>query len=68
MVKTIIGDYYYRDDGSNSIMMQSTRALDTEAFLEGRRRITPVSLSVQRSLGLNPDPELTVRQLIDNLS
>jgi hypothetical protein len=68
MVKTIIGDYYYKDDGSNSILTQSSRALDTEAFLEGRRRITLVSSSVQRSLGLDPDPELTVRQLVDNLS
>jgi hypothetical protein len=72
LVETIIGDYYIRTDGSNTVNTEwaakpdaSTDWLLAEAFLAQRRRITPVSAEVQRMLGLAPRPGLTIRDLLD---
>jgi glycosyltransferase involved in cell wall biosynthesis len=72
LVKTYIGTYYWKNDGSNSILTgESPRSPelsaweDAESFLEGRRRTTPVSADVQRNLGLGPVPHLTVRDLLN---
>jgi hypothetical protein len=72
LTKTIIGDYFYKTDGSNTI---NTEWAYTDArhaawqvaedFLEQRRRITLVSFEVQRQLGLEPLPDLTIRRLLD---
>jgi len=72
IVEVIIGEYYVKTDGTNTI---NTRWASTpesllawqhaEAFIEQRRRITPVSAEVQRMLGLTPRPGLTIRDLLD---
>jgi glycosyltransferase involved in cell wall biosynthesis len=69
----IVGDYYAKNDGSNTISLPSVyneeRAAEwraAEEFLEGRRRSLVLSTGVQRSLGIWPrDPNLTIRRLID---
>lgn len=71
--KTYIGTYYVKNDGSNTILTESSSTphllsdwLDAESFIEGRRRITPVSADVQRMLGLpSVTPGLTVRRLLE---
>ena len=69
--KMIIGSYCLKNDGSNSILTGSTFSEearrvwdDAEAFMEARRRTMPISSIVQRSLGLEPDPNLTIRGLL----
>jgi len=72
LAKTIIGDYFFKTDGSNTVntewdYTESEHAAwqVSEDFLEQRRRITPVSFDVQRMLGLEPLPDLTIRRLLD---
>jgi hypothetical protein len=68
-----IGEYHLKDDGSNSILTESaanekSRAAweAAEFFVEGRRRITEISMQVQEQLGISPPkPGLTVRGLLD---
>jgi hypothetical protein len=70
---TIVGEYYAKSDGSNTIMLSSavrvtqlaawTRAREA---VERRRRSTLVSQEVQAALGLQTfDPRMSVRNLID---
>jgi hypothetical protein len=69
----VVGDYYYKDDGSNTVIThdspdeESKRAWEhSEAFLAARRDIIVVSPAVQRSLGISkPNPKLTIRMLVD---
>jgi hypothetical protein len=75
LVNTYVGAYYMKTDGSNTILTESASTAervaaweDAESFLEGRRRITPVSTVVQSGLGLNPVSGLTVRRLLDENS
>lgn len=71
--KINIGEYHLKDDGSNSILTESAAnersraAWDAaEFFVEGRRRITEISMQVQEQLGISPPkPGLTVRGLLD---
>ena len=70
--RTIIGAYSLKNDGSNTTLTESaatesTRRSwdDASAFVEGRRRTMPLAAVVQRSLGLQPDPNLTIRGLLD---
>ena len=72
LVGTIIGDYCIKTDGTNTINTEwrpspdgSAAWVEAEAFLEQRRRMTPVSTSVQRLLGLPPRSNLTIRDLLD---
>jgi glycosyltransferase involved in cell wall biosynthesis len=72
---TYIGAYYLKNDGSNTILTETATTAervaaweDAESFLEGRRRVTPVSAAVQRALGLDPVQGLTVRRLLDRNS
>lgn len=70
----VIGDYYFKTDGSNSIwtddVLSESKKVAYEqvaARIEMRRRLTRVSLDVQRTF-LNDhdvDPQLTLRGLID---
>lgn len=69
---TIIGAYSLKNDGSNTILTESASTegtrrswADASAFVEGRRRTMPLAAVVQRSLGLQPDPNLTIRGLLD---
>lgn len=71
LVKTYIGTYYVKNDGSNTILTESGATADgvsawedAESFIEGRRRTTPISTGVQNELGLVPIPGLTVRGLL----
>lgn len=70
---TVVGEYYAKNDGSNTIMLSSaakvthlaawTRAREA---IERRRRSTLVSRQVQAALGLQTfDPRMSVRNLID---
>lgn len=73
MIHKLIGEYYVKRDGSNTISTEyavtpeSAKAWeDAEAFIEGRRRITLVSKDVQRSIGIaNPMTQLSIRQILD---
>jgi len=72
LAKTIIGDYFFKTDGSNTVNTEwdytesgHTAWQISEDFLEQRRRITLVSFGVQRMLGLEPQPDLTIRRLLD---
>jgi hypothetical protein len=73
LIGTFIGSYSYKDDGSNTIIVEhgSNNAIqaawkNSEEFLEGRRRITQISSEVQAQLGISPPkPGLTVRGLLD---
>ena len=74
LMDKIIGDYYVKTDGSNTINTEWVRIEDgpaawdrAEAFIEQRRCITPVSADVQQALGLAFQPNLTVRELLDIL-
>lgn len=72
MIKTDIGLYYYKSDGSNTFdrnSVLSPETLDREAtargFVELRRKMTPVAVEVQKSLGIDPPkPGLTIREFL----
>ena len=71
----VIGDYYYKNDGSNSVPvnghLSDVRTLEYERVkdcIELRRRTTVVSPVVQRQLGLDgPANSMTIRSLLDML-
>ncbi len=71
LCRCVVGDYYLKSDGSNTIMVQYDRenreAWDfAEAFLAARKTITVVSPEVQRSLGIAaPNPKMTLSMLIE---
>ncbi|MFC4172949.1 glycosyltransferase family A protein [Microvirga sp. GCM10011540] len=72
LVGTEIGEYYFKTDGSNthtaggrppSWQAQYERAA---AFVEQRRRSTPIAAPVQRALGIAPpNPDLSIRDFLD---
>jgi hypothetical protein len=72
LVGTEIGDYFYKNDGSNTVptggMLPPERLAEYEhvrARVEQRRRMTEVSAEVQRSLGIrDPVPGLTIRDAL----
>jgi hypothetical protein len=68
---TIIGQYYYKDDESNTNLVMNSDpenriAWETaRSFLDQRRRMIFVSAEVQKKLGISdPNPDLTIRDLI----
>ena len=75
LTDTLIGDYYYKSDGSNTV--PTTGGLKGEelarfnaivAAMEVRRRTTKVSDAVQRSLGIDdPDESATIRKVMDRI-
>jgi hypothetical protein len=75
-VRKVIGDYYYKTDGSNSVptngilSVERRRAYErVTAFIEVRRRTTRVAAEVQAQLGFDePIPEMTIRGLLDKLN
>lgn len=76
LVKTNVGDYYYKTDGSNTVPTDGelTGAArvnylkNVKAVIERRRRSTMVEPAVQRSLGLpDPDRPRSVRDVVDLL-
>lgn len=70
---TVVGEYYAKNDGSNTIMLsEAAKAAHLEAWTQARQSIEElrqtciVSKDVQASLGLDKiEPRLTVRQLIN---
>lgn len=70
---TFVGEYYMKDDGSNTIILPSCATAErhrewdwSRAFLQKRRRETLVDPVVQRAIGIaKPDPALTVARLIE---
>lgn len=70
---TFIGEYYLKDDGSNSILTAATTNDQSRAawaaaefFVEGRRRTLQISPEVQTQLGISSFQQgLTVRGLLD---
>jgi hypothetical protein len=73
LVKTFMGEYFLKSDGSNTILTISATSSQSviewkraENFIEARRNITRVSPAVQRSLGISSPVEgLTIRGLLD---
>jgi len=73
MLGKVIGDYYYKADGSNSVphAWQPLGRLSPEyehvpAMIEARRRTTAVAPPVQQALGLAQyKPGLTIRDVLD---
>ncbi len=75
LVKTKIGEYYMKTDGSNTIPLngiKSTEMLNTYemvcAITETRRRMTIVAPRVQADLGIvQPQPDITIRRFLTRL-
>lgn len=71
-----VGDYYYKDDGSNTILVESTHNaenykcwVNAEEFLELRRRTLLLSNAVKLRLGLGHiEPGLSIRDLLERKS
>ncbi len=76
LIGTDIGDYYYKTDGSNTVPTNGVltprsaeRYKGVRLTIEHRKRITLVSDTVQRTLGLAPSARpVTVRDVIDQYS
>ena len=74
-VKKQIGDYYYKNDGSNTIpmngVMSKKNLLEYErvqAFIENRKATTIVALHVQKQLGLHKlSQTLTIRDVLTSI-
>jgi hypothetical protein len=75
LMSEVIGNYYLKSDGSNSILTESAFShvnrlqwQRATAFVEERRRTTVVAPEVQLAAGLRtPAPGLTIRGLLDRL-
>jgi len=75
-VKTIIGDYYYKNDGSNSVPMNGTLSKESaheyervRTFIEVRRRTTLVAPEVQKQLGMRTIiGSLTISDVLKRMS
>ncbi len=75
-LKKVIGDYFFKTDGSNSVpidgYLSEQRALEYErvqALIEVRRRTTLVAPEVQRQLGLDGGVRnITIRGALDAIS
>jgi Glycosyl transferase family 2 len=71
LIKTQIGEYYFKTDGSNStgaVLSETKRsAYDmVSAMIEARRCSTIVSSKVQQENGISPpQPRMTIRDFID---
>ena len=71
-IKTSIGDYYFKNDGSNSVPMNGilskkhTQEYElVKAFIENRKKTTILAPEVQKQLGLrNTSPTLTIQDYI----
>jgi hypothetical protein len=75
LIDTNIGDYYYKTDGSNTVPtngvltpLSQERYKGVRLTIEHRKRITIVSETVQRTLGLSSTGPMTVRDVIDRYS
>jgi hypothetical protein len=74
LIGTFIGSYNYKNDGSNTVVVDSNAGshkqatwMNFEYFLEGRRRVTEISPEVQKQLGISPARlGLTVRELLND--
>lgn len=74
-LKKIIGDYYFKTDGSNSVptdgILSEKRLAEYErvtALIEVRRRTTLVAPEVQALLGFNrPTPGMTIRGVLNSI-
>lgn len=70
----VVGDYYWKNDGSNTVVVDPERDEDnsrawrlTREALELRREKILISNAVQQSLGIDrPDPALTIRRFLDS--
>lgn len=75
LVRTIIGDYYFKSDGSNTVITELSNSRAgraeweaSESFIEGRRRTTRLSAAVQRSPWFKRRaPALTIRSVLDRM-
>jgi hypothetical protein len=75
LVRTQIGDYYYKNDGSNSVPSGGLRSPaqvaayeKVSAMIEARRRTMLLSPEVQAATGIAPpQPDLTIRGLLDRM-
>jgi hypothetical protein len=71
LLNKLIGDYYYKTDGSNTVTgaWSAQRRFEYErvsAQIEIRRETTLVALPVQQSLGISPNrPELTISDVLN---
>jgi glycosyltransferase involved in cell wall biosynthesis len=71
LIKTQIGEYYYKTDGSNStgaVLSEAKRSAYemVSAIIEARRRITVVSSKLQQENGISPpEPMMTIREFLN---
>lgn len=69
----VIGDYYFKNDGSNTICLPSNESAEriseweqARKLIEARRKGTVLSSSVQRQHGMLPsDPSMTIRRFVE---
>lgn len=74
-LNVVIGDYYYKTDGSNSVPSDGIPGADrmqeyerVKAFIEVRRRTTLVAPEIQKQLGLpSLGANVTIRDALDAL-
>jgi hypothetical protein len=72
----VVGEYYVKNDGSNTILVPSggdhknhAKWMAAEELIEAKRKVTVISEAVQKTLGLRQYlPELTVRNYLDSES
>jgi hypothetical protein len=71
----VIGDYRFKGDGSNTVLLRGSKDAERQAFwehyaarIEQRRKTLPIEPAVQARLGIEPPrPGLTIRGLLDLL-
>ena len=71
-IDTEVGDYYLKNDGSNTISVASNESRDrfidwqiAEELIEKRRRSVVLSPEIQHTLGFSPaNPNMTIRDAI----
>ncbi len=75
LIDTVVGDYYFKSDGSNATPVGAAATPENlaaweraRAAIAARRRTTPVAAEVQRDAGLRrPVPGLSIAGLLDRL-
>ena len=75
LIDKIIGEYYYKNDGSNTTLAANSSEENrlswaiAREFLNSRRKLTGISIAVQDELGICPQsPSLTIADFLKTLN
>ena len=73
LLGTIIGKYYYKSDGSNTVATQGLTSVAHRDYMkvcakiENQRKNIKMSSNVLKKLGIQGDKEITIREYLDTL-